>query len=375
MSENTRKLNWKKILLIVLIAVLSLMLVAVIGVAIVGNYILNRVGSAVPNETISIIPPHMEDFETDPPEDIPGQTEAPVVGTQPTDGTTPTKPGFQPETQPPTTEPPPPPTPPNIAWPEIERLQDENVINILLVGKDASSADGRPRTDSMILVSINKATNSLSMVSLMRDLYVQIPGGYSDNRINAAYRFGGIDLLNATIEKNFGIAIDGNIEVDFKQFATIIDILGGVDMELTAAEARYLTNMEKYGTLSAGMNHLDGKTALEYCRIRQIDSDHRRTERQRNLLLTIAARAKGMSFGQVWDIIEDVLPYVRTDMSDNELISVTTAGVQALLSGNGIKSGKVPQSGHYYGANIMGMQVLVPDLIQCHLYLKAFIYG
>ena len=312
----------------------------------------------------------MEDFETDPPE----TTQEPTNSTQNTDGTE----NTQPTTQPPETNPPQ--TQPNIVWPEVERLQSEDVINILLVGKDATSAGSRPRTDSMILLSINKRTNSLSMVSLMRDLYVQIPNIYSDkkykdNRINAAYRIGGIEFLNATIEKNFGIVIDGNVEVDFRQFERIIDILGGVDINLTAAEARYLTNMGKYGTLSAGVNHLDGRAALEYCRIRQIDSDHKRTERQRNLLQTVAASAKNMSVSQVLQLIDQVLPYVQTDLAPNEIIELATESLKALKSSGGIKSGKVPQSGQYYGSTIEGMQVMVPDLIQCNQYLKAFIYG
>lgn len=370
MNKNAKNKKLKKIILILLIVLLSLILTLTLAATILGNYVLNKVGSGVSNETISVIPPEQEDFETDPPEtEFTEPTEAPTETTQPSEPE-----ATQPTTQPPTTAPTQA-TRPNFAWPEIERLQDENVINILLVGKDASSSDGRPRTDSMILVSINTETDSLTMVSIMRDLYVQIPGGYSDNRINAAYRFGGIELLNATIEKNFGIVIDGNVEVDFRQFEKIIDILGGVDIELTAAEARYLSRFGYYGTLESGMNHLDGKTALEYCRIRQIDSDHQRTERQRKLLLTIAARAKNMSVGQVWDIINEVLPYVRTDMDNTELVRVLTAGIQALMSGNGIRSSKIPQSGQYYGANILGMQVIVPDLIQCHLYLKAFIYG
>ena len=370
MNENAKNKKLKKIILILLIVLLSLILTLTLAATILGNYVLNKVGSAVSNETISIIPPDLEDFETDPPEVTIEPTTAPTEATQPSTGEDTT----EPPTEPPTTAPTPA-TRPNFDWPEVERLQDENVINILLVGKDASSSDGRPRTDSMILVSINKETDKLTMVSIMRDLYVQIPGGYSDNRINAAYRFGGIELLNATIEKNFGIVIDGNIEVDFRQFETIVDILGGVDIELTEAEARHLTSLKIYGTVSPGMNHLNGRLALAYCRIRQIDSDHRRTERQRTLLLTIAARAKDMSVGQVWDIVNDVLPYVRTDMDNGELISVLTAGIQALMSGNGISSSKIPQSGHYYGANILGMQVIVPNLVQCHLYLKAFIYG
>jgi len=373
MKENAKIKNWKKPVLIAMIVLLALILAAVLTAAIVGTYIFNQLGSAEPNETISVIPPHLEDFETDPPETTQEPTtEATQPGTQGTEGTEPTEP-TQPVTQPPAT--PPPQTRPNIVWPEVERLQSDDVINILLVGKDASSSDGRPRTDSMILLSINKRTNSLSMVSFMRDLYVQIPGGYSDNRINAAYRFGGIQLLNATIEKNFGIVIDGNVEVNFNQFATIIDILGGVDIELTAAEAKHLSSMGYYGTLNPGMNHLDGATALAYCRIRKIDSDHQRTERQRKLLLTVAESAKNMSVTQMLELVNQVLPYVQTDLSAGEIIELATAAFGSLTSGNSIKSGKVPQSGQYYGATIMGMQVMVADMNQCNQYLKAFIYG
>jgi len=355
--------NWKKTALIALIVLLALILTVTLVIAVGGTYIFNKLGSAVPDETISVIPPHLEDFETDPPE----TTQEPTASTQGTEGTEPTQP-TQPTTQPSA------PTRPNFAWPEVERLQSEDVINILLVGKDYSAAGSRPRTDSMILLSINKRTNSLSMVSLMRDLYVQIPGGYSDNRINAAYRFGGIELLNATIEKNFGVIIDGNVEVGFGQFATIINILGGVEIELTPAEANYMRNIG-FSRIVAGKNLLGGEAALQYCRIRAIDSDHKRTERQRNLLQTVAASAKNMSVSQVLQLIDQVLPYVQTDLAPNEIIELATESLNALKSSGGIKSGKVPQSGQYYGSTIMGMQVMVPNLIQCNQYLKAFIYG
>ena len=355
--------NWKKIGLIVLIVLLSLILTVALVAAIGGTYIFNKLGSAMPNETVSVIPPDMEDFETDPPEST---TQGTTESTQATETTA--------STQPTETDPPPE-TRPNFVWPEVEQLYSEDVINILLVGKDATSAGSRPRTDSMILLSINKKTKSLSMVSLMRDLYVQIPGGYSDNRINAAYRFGGISLLNDTIEKNFGIQINGNVEVDFRQFEKIIDILGGVDINLTAAEARHLTSLKIYGTVSSGMNHLNGRLALAYCRIRQIDSDHKRTERQRNLLQTVAASVKNMSVSQMIELINQVLPYIQTDLSTSEIIELATAGLGSLASGKGIKSGKIPQSGQYYGATIMGMQVMVPHLYPCNQYLKEFIYG
>ncbi|MFQ9799037.1 MAG: LCP family protein [Clostridia bacterium] len=100
------------------------------------------------------------------------------------------------------------------------------MVNILLIGQDRREGEGRQRSDSMILATINKKSQSIYLTSFMRDMYVPIPG-YSDNRINAAYAFGGMDLLDDTIETNFGIHIDGNVEVDFSGFKTLIDMMGG----------------------------------------------------------------------------------------------------------------------------------------------------
>ena len=373
-SKEKQK-NWKKPALIVLIAVLALILVTALGIAIAGSYVLDKLGSAQPTGTISVIPPELEDFETDPPETDP--TESTQESTVPTETET-----VPPETtQPPTTEttvptePPAPPTRPNFAWPEVERLQSDDVINILLIGQDSNKATGqRSRSDSMILLSLNKKANTITMTSFMRDLYVQIPGGYSDNRINASYRFGGAPLLDATIEKNFGVVIDGNVEVGFDQFATIINILGGVDVNLSAAEANHLNKLG-YTTATPGMNHMHGSMALAYCRIRKIDSDHNRTERQRKVLGAIAESARNMSAAQMLELINKVLPYVYTDLSDSEVVACATSGLSILSSGGKIQSGKVPQGGQYYGSNIMGMQVLVPNLTACNQYLKSMIYG
>ena len=108
----------------------------------------------------------------------------------------------------------------------------DNIVNILLIGQDTRTGV-RSRSDSMILVTFNKDRDTITMTSFMRDLYVSIPG-YKNSRINAAYSYGGMQLLDATLEQNFGIHVDGNVEVDFTQFADIIDLLGGVEMELTS---------------------------------------------------------------------------------------------------------------------------------------------
>lgn len=95
----------------------------------------------------------------------------------------------------------------DVEWNFIERIEDDELINILLVGQDRRNGESRQRSDTMILCSINPKTGETSLVSFLRDLYVQIPGGYADNRLNATYRFGGFELLDATLTENFGISM------------------------------------------------------------------------------------------------------------------------------------------------------------------------
>lgn len=372
----TSKKFWLRVAIVILVLILVLGIAGVVAV----EYILGKIGSAADDETFETIPPHLEDFETDEPEETdPAEetteptepstevTEPTVETTEPTVETT--EAPTEPETTPPTT------AAPSVEWGEVEQLYDENVINILLIGNDARGS-ARGRSDTMILLSINKNNNTLYLTSFMRDLYVQIPGGYSDNRINAAYRFGGAELLDKTIKQNFGITVDGNVEVNFTQFEKIIDILGGVEISLTAKEAKYMSDRWGYTDLVEGVNHLDGGKALSYCRIRKIDSDHKRTERQRKVLATIANAARNMSIGQMVDIINEVLPYVKTDLSDSEIVSYATTTLSMLAGGTTIQSGKVPKdSGYYYGATIRGMSVLVPYRYKCNQYLKDTIYG
>lgn len=99
----------------------------------------------------------------------------------------------------------------DVEWDFMERIEDDELINILLVGQNRRNGESRQRSDTMILCAINPKTGETSLVSFLRDLYVQIPGGYADNRLNAAYRFGGFELLDATLTENFGVSIDGNL--------------------------------------------------------------------------------------------------------------------------------------------------------------------
>lgn len=250
--------------------------------------------------------------------------------------------------------------PGDVEWDFIERIEDDHLINILLVGQDRREGESRQRSDTMILCSINLETGETSLISFLRDLYVQIPGGYSANRLNATYVFGGFDLLDATLTENFGVSIDGNFEVDFTGFKAIIDMLGGIDVELTSAEATYM-NKHRHPLIVTGVNHLDGAEALTYARARKIDSDFGRTERQRKVLLAVYERVDNLPIGDLLTLLYDALPYLTTDLTDAEILSLAYR-LLPLISSVSINSYTVPADDCYYSANVNGMAVLVPDL-------------
>lgn len=173
------------------------------------------------------------------------------------------------------------------------------VLNILLVGQDRREGESQARSDSMILCTFNKHTKQLTMTSFLRDLYVPIPG-HHNNRINAAYSEGGAALLDRTLRENFDLHIDGNIEVDFSQFSQIIDLLGGVQLELREDEAAEI-NKETGSGLSAGVQVLNGEQALTYARIRKLDADgdFSRTSRQRKLMNALLGSYRNIKWKEI----------------------------------------------------------------------------
>lgn len=242
-----------------------------------------------------------------------------------------------------------------------EGITGSDTVNILLIGQDRREGETRARSDTMILCTFNKSANTLTMTSFLRDLYVQIPG-YQDNRINTAYTAGGMKLLNQTLEKNFGIHIDGNIEVDFSQFAKIVDLLGGVTMELRQDEADVI-NKSTSGNLSAGSQLLNGKQALAYARIRKLDADgdFSRTSRQRKLLQTLLLAYRSANLSTLFALLKEVLPMVTTDMSETQLLNLVKE-LFHMLSDVTIVSQHIPADGTYSYKTIRGMAVLVADM-------------
>lgn len=247
--------------------------------------------------------------------------------------------------------------------------QEDHITNILLIGQDRRPGEGRARSDSMILVSFNQKTDKITMISFLRDNYVQMPGDYYDNRLNVAYALGGMEMLDETLELNFGVQIDANVEVDFEGFQEVIDILGGVDINLTSDEAWYLNNRGGWD-LSSGLTHLDGEQALEYSRIRKLDSDFGRTSRQRNVLTTLLESFRNINLTQALALVDKIFPCITTDMTNSEIIGYVTQ-LLPMLSDAEVNTMHVPEEGDYEGASIQGMSVLVPDYETCREKIAA----
>lgn len=240
----------------------------------------------------------------------------------------------------------------------------KDVVNILLVGQDRRSGEGkRMHSDAMILCTINKKTKTLTMTSFMRDMWVYIPGHYNE-RINVPYMVGGFPLLNETLSYNFGVQADYNVELDFAGFMSVIDLVGGLDIELTAAEASYLNRRgnweveENQGwTLVEGVNHLNGSQALAYSRIRAIDSDFQRTSRQRIVLTALIEKAKTLRPTQLYDLLKGVIPMLTTDMTNAEIMSLAVECVP-MLSDLTVVSQRIPADGEFYETSKNGAYVI-----------------
>ena len=267
---------------------------------------------------------------------------------------------------------------------DINGMKDKDVINILLIGQDRREGQARQRSDSMILCSINKARKKIILTSIMRDLYVPIPG-YSDNRINAAYQLGGMPLLDQVIEESLGVHVDGNVEVDFEGFVTSMAALGNLEIELSQAEADYMNRNgdgveqpDPEGTpwnLKAGVNSLSPSQLLAYSRIRYVgNSDWERTERQRRVLMAAFEKAKKQGLAGMLALADQVFPNLTTDMTNGQILRLLYT---VLASGiTEVESYRIPAEGTYTNETLkIGMEVLVPDLEENSRMLQEWIYG
>lgn len=291
----------------------------------------------------------------------------------------------------------------------------ENVINILLIGVDTRSKDPQEilgRGDTQIIVSINRDTGAIKMTSILRDSLVPIPGYKNQTKINNSFAYGnnrvkkgttqekvrsGAALAMRTINRNFQMNIENYVAINFNGLASIIDALGGIDIELTKGEAWYINKYLKehppaYDNkakgertpleVKAGVQHLDGVQAVMYARTRSLagENDFNRTDRQRHLLdLLLQQVTSNLDFSTLMDLIDVAVSYADTNMNFQTLWDLATSLAPALTqmtSGEPLfEQMRVPMDHSYSYTTHNGSSVIKYNLKKHAQAIHEFVYG
>lgn len=274
---------------------------------------------------------------------------------------------------------------------EIEALsglpmQEDGVVNILLIGNDSRQNGEDGRSDAMILLSVSTRTKGIYMTSLLRDMYVDIPG-HQGNRLNAAYSYGGAELLMETVKENLGISVNRYVLVNFEAFANLVDSVGGIELELTKEELEYVNGyLVEYNMLlgrpqgtdnidasAGGLVHLNGAQALAYSRNRYIGTDFARTERQRKVLAEVFGKLPKAVFSNLNGLMDGLLPNLTTNLTKDEFLRLGLMAGKLLTYE--LSSDNIPQPGTYKNATVRGMSVLEVDFGANREYLEKKLYG
>lgn len=222
---------------------------------------------------------------------------------------------------------------------EEELVSD--VINILLVGSDVRPDEDVGRSDTMILVSINKETKRIVATSFLRDTYVKIPIKNEFHKLNAAYAYGGIELLFKTLQYNYSVSVDKYVAVDFISFIDAIDILGGLDVQVYEDELYWFNqyihasnllveppereDSDYVDSADGSYQHLNGKQALAYARFRYVgNGDFTRTDRQRRVVQNIFDKIKTMDVGTLVKLLDSIIPQITTNLTTDECMELIT---------------------------------------------------
>ncbi len=263
----------------------------------------------------------------------------------------------------------------------------DKIVNILLIGIE--EIKNAKNTDSMIVATMNTENHSLKLTSLMRDLYVDIPG-HDRGRLNSAYARGGIELLYSTIEQNFGIKINGYCMVNFESFQQIVDLVGGVDVTLTQKEADYLNSTnyiseKKYRTVISGTQTLNGNQALGYCRVRKKPTatesdDFGRTQRQRIVLKAIYDKVRSKNIVEMVVLMDKILNEIKptTDVTKSEFSRYLEEAMN--LKVKELETLRIPTNGSYENVTVklgkVNQEVLQPkDWDATRAEINDFING
>lgn len=307
--KQPKKKRGKKIFLIVLAVVLVLVIGVVAAGAIYYNRMMNKMNIIeLPEDT------YVYTEETEMTQETVEQTDAKEDETEVTEATT--------------------------VETTVPKATAEDIINILVVGQSSRAGEESRMADTTMLVSINTFDGTVTLFSVLRDSYVKLPDykGHVCGRAKftvcygLGYNWGGtagaMEMTNICMRDNFGVEVDYNVEIDFESFIRVIDFMGGVEIELTEAEAKYLNEDDLYVKydVQPGLQYLDGMAALSYARMRKAegdnDSDIKRSARQRMLIETLLNKVRGLSLKELQGVADTLLPLITTTMTPSDVVEI-----------------------------------------------------
>ena len=329
--QNQSTGGWKKTVLIVVLVIMILIAALVVAAVVYYNSMLKKLNQ------VQVPTINYADLATEPTETTAAATEATAATVETT-----------------------------VAATEPHVASSADYINILLVGQASREGEAERFADTMILCTVNTYEKTVTLTSLLRDTLVQYPN-YTDTngknhsggkiKLTSIYHNGYIctnstadamGLMNLTLYKNFGIEVDYDVEIDFDAFIKAINLVGGLNIELTEAEANYLNDFHDryYYEMKEGKNWLDGSTALAYVRMRKAEgdgeSDIKRTSRQRIFMEALLDKVKKLSISDLQNLANEVLPLVTVSMTNSEITDLLMK-MLPMLSGLEIKtSGTCP---------------------------------
>ena len=250
---------------------------------------------------------------------------------------------------------------------EKDVAEDEGVFNVLLIGTDerVKEFSDNARGDSCILLSIDKKTMCVHLISFERGMGVPILDGQYEGQwdwLTHTFRYGGADLMMREIEECFKVDVDHYIRVNFNTFEQLVNAVGGVDIDLTELEAQGLngqvrTNARTHTEVHAGVNHLDGYDALQYSRLRYIDSDWQRVQRQRNVIQEVIAQTKNLGLLELNNLLDTILLLVQTNLTEGDITSLALS-LAPKLSQVTVEQMTIPVEGTYGSMAGMGGRTL-----------------
>lgn len=246
--------------------------------------------------------------------------------------------------------------------------------NILLLGDDSRDSSNQGRTDTIMIISINREESLMKMTSIMRDVWVSFPGTSKSGKINAANVYGGPELAMKTVNECFGMDIEDYVLLGMYDLVDIVDLIGGIDIEITETERNYINKYYSESKLSsAGMVRLNGTQAMIYARERYTDSDHFRVMRQQNIILSMADKMQNMEVDELMDLMDEILGYVESNMEDEELKDLATVGL--VIEVDEVGQHKIPADGTYESGTYSGTWKIKANLEKNEQLLHEFIYG